>query len=424
VLRPAVGEDDAGRAVRLLLLLREMFLQVEAKPERHRLFHALAELFAPVLEAWVGGAEKTLARLLETTLAMAPSLTAADGDGDGGDEAALDSLQGGCLKAMEYLERVGGELLPRVVALRLLGAMGGTYIAYAKHRAAAAVKEAAAGRAVERAGHRAESSEEASPAGVGSVLRMRGLRTAALKGARAAVDGARAAVDVALAEPADGASLDPEADPAGWAAALALLNDTVAAHSSLGELLPKMREMVSNCREAWLASNRPSAESGGVEAEAQAADTALTRELGEAFEAIREAVGCAVTPVSDVVLEAVEPDWAAVLNESEEQNSGGQAGTRALHEALLSAREGMCVVVPIVVSSRCRWLTRLNAFGRLRDLSDSAAGYALVRVWEAMLERLEYSFYNHGHMPTHVQGPHAPSRGRHKPAPRCANASA
>ena len=177
-----------------------------------------------------------------------------------------------------------------------------------------------------------------------------GLRTAALKGARAAVDGARAAVDVALAEPADGASLDPEADPAGWAAALALLNDTVAAHSSLGELLPKMREMVSNCREAWLASNRPSAESGGVEAEAQAADTALTRELGEAFEAIREAVGCAVTPVSDVVLEAVEPDWAAVLNESEEQNSGGQAGTRALHEALLSAREGMCVVVPIVVS--------------------------------------------------------------------------
>ena len=115
MLRPAVGEDDAGRAVRLLLLLREMFLQVEAKPERHRLFHALAELFAPVLEAWVGGAEKTLARLLETTLAMAPSLTAADGDGDGGDEAALDSLQGGCLKAMEYLERVGGELLPRRV---------------------------------------------------------------------------------------------------------------------------------------------------------------------------------------------------------------------------------------------------------------------------------------------------------------------
>ena len=67
--------------------------------------------------------------------------------------------------------------------------------------------------------------------------------TAALKGARAAVDGARAAVDVALAEPADGAALDPEADPAGWAAALALLNDTVAAHSSLGELLPKMREL-------------------------------------------------------------------------------------------------------------------------------------------------------------------------------------
>lgn len=56
VLAPAVGEDGAGLAVRLLLALRTMFMKADTRAERHKLMHALAELFAPVLNVWVDGA--------------------------------------------------------------------------------------------------------------------------------------------------------------------------------------------------------------------------------------------------------------------------------------------------------------------------------------------------------------------------------
>ena len=51
MLRPAVGEDDAGRAVRLLLLLREMFLQVEADAWSVAILEAIAVCSKQLLEA-------------------------------------------------------------------------------------------------------------------------------------------------------------------------------------------------------------------------------------------------------------------------------------------------------------------------------------------------------------------------------------
>ena len=101
VLAPAVTEDSAGAALKLLLALRAMCMQADGRAERHKLMHGLAELFAPVLGSWVGGAEKTLARLLETTVAIGKSSSSSSQELEDGLEslasqsaAALETLQG------------------------------------------------------------------------------------------------------------------------------------------------------------------------------------------------------------------------------------------------------------------------------------------------------------------------------------------
>jgi len=297
VLAPVVTEDGAGAAVKLLLALRAMCMQAEGRAERHKLMHALAELFSPVLKAWVNGAEKTLARLLETTVAIGgPSSSQELEELDGlasQSAAALETLQGGCLKAMRYLDRIGEELLPRSVCVQLLRCVGETYSKYAEMRAVAAVEARAernssptasaasgggGGGGVSGALRRLSSAERDNNSGSGSdssgagdtaggatassyssALRMRSLRTAALK----AMDGARAAVDGALVDfqDPDHDSLlpQPETDPEGWAAAVSLLNDTQGSAASLAEIVPEMEALCTRCREAWLAANRPAA---------------------------------------------------------------------------------------------------------------------------------------------------------------------
>ena len=222
VLAPAVTEDSAGAAVKLLLALRAMCMQADGRAERHKLMHGLAELFAPVLGSWVSGAEKTLARLLETTAAIGKSSSSQELEDDldslpSQSAAALETLQGGCLKAMRYLDRIGDELLPRSVCVQLLRCVGETYAKYAEMRGVAAAKmkaardseQAGAGNSRSRALRRLSSADCDSSSGrtsaeggpttasaYGSALRMRSLRTAALK----AMDGARAAVDGALVD--------------------------------------------------------------------------------------------------------------------------------------------------------------------------------------------------------------------------------
>jgi hypothetical protein len=286
VLAPAVTEDSASAAVKLLLALRAMCMQADGRAERHKLMHALAELFSPVLDSWVAGAEKTLARLLETTVAIGNSTSSQELEDDieslaSQSAAALETLQGGCLKAMRYLDRIGDELLPRSVCVRLLRCVGETYAKYAELRAAAATEVERDSEQVSTGnGHNtlrrlsssdrdhvdgASSTANVSPAAddrtasaYASAVRMRSFRTAALK----AMDGARAAMDSALIDLQAGfeSSLPrPTTDAEGWAAAVSLLNDTVGSAESLAEIVPEMERLCAHCRESWLASNRPAA---------------------------------------------------------------------------------------------------------------------------------------------------------------------
>ena len=183
--------------MKLLLALRAMCMKADGRAERHKLMHALAEVFSPVLQSWVAGAEKTLARLLETTVAMGKSSSQElenDLDGLASQSAAsLETLQGGCLKAMRYLDRIGEELLPRSLCVQLLRCVGETYAKYAELRAVAAAKggadrdqngrrageDDASANSIDRSTGSVSAKVGATAASsYGSALRMRSLRRA------------------------------------------------------------------------------------------------------------------------------------------------------------------------------------------------------------------------------------------------------
>jgi hypothetical protein len=100
------------------------------------------------------------------------------------------------------------------------------------------------------------------------------------------------------------------------------------------------------------------------------------------------------------LLASLEPEWASVLvasaalsvddqtKRSEERNAAA-AATAGLHEALVAAKAG-----PL-----------------LGALSDGAASYTITRVWETLLEKLEYSMYNgQPHTEVAVKGQRSPPR--------------
>lgn len=100
------------------------------------------------------------------------------------------------------------------------------------------------------------------------------------------------------------------------------------------------------------------------------------------------------------LLSSLEPEWTAVLVTStplsaddqdtrSEQRSAAAAATAGLHEALVGAKTGTLLGV----------------------LSDGAASYTIARVWETVLEKLEYSLYNgEPHTDALVQGHRSPPR--------------
>jgi hypothetical protein len=135
--------------------------------------------------------------------------------------------------------------------------------------------------------------------------------------------------------------------------------------------------------------------------EAKKATAAVKRALAGAFATIRTAVGNASAAPCAALLSCLEPEWAGVLVASvplseddqekrSEQRSAVAAATTGLHEALASARTGVL----------------------LGGLSDGAASYTISRVWETLLETLEYSLYNgEPHTRGGLRGMRAPPRG-------------
>jgi uncharacterized membrane protein YgcG len=239
--------------------------QQDCRAELAKLRGTLAALFAPTLENWAVSAENTLERLLAQALDLGSGDEEAcggrggGGGGGGGGRgtgagagagAAVEALAHGCRQAVNALERLGPELLPRRVSIRLLHAVATTYTRYLTEylqgpttgsqeptdEGSIDLSSFAETGSIEKDGGEVHSHTAAAGAllGKGSAS-FRSLKRAVKSGV--GVVGASVGMGGQTINTLGCDVLDPESQPEAWATQVALINDVEATRASLESLV-------------------------------------------------------------------------------------------------------------------------------------------------------------------------------------------